>query len=82
MNTANITIGDRDFRTVTIGIFRSKHQGEILLVYLHDGDTDATVMRYDQLSGNERHLVRTADQDPLSVLTRTTVERPTSCCAA
>jgi hypothetical protein len=75
MTTATNTTSDRDIRSVTIGAFRSRHKGEILLIYFNDGQADAAILRYDQLSGTERHLVRTTAQDPLGVLKRTKTGR-------
>jgi len=70
MNSATIATDDRDLRRVTVGLFRSRGKGEILLVYLNDGEADAAVMRYDQLSRNDRSLVHATAQDPLSLLQR------------
>ena len=54
--------------TVTIGAIRSCHAGEIVLVYLNEGKSNAAVLRYDQLSRKEKGFIRAVAQDPLSVL--------------
>jgi hypothetical protein len=59
--------------TVTIGAIKSSHK-EIVLVYLNAEETDSVVLRYDQLSRNDRHIIRTLAQDPLSVLKRMPVQ--------
>lgn len=71
MNITTLVPGDRDVRTVTVGLFRSSSKGEILLIYLNDGADDAAVMRYDQLSRKNRSYIHAAARDPLSVLKRT-----------
>jgi hypothetical protein len=53
-------------------------QGEILLVYLNDGKVNAAAMRDDQLSGKDRHLIRTTAEDPLSMLKRMKVRKKAS----
>jgi hypothetical protein len=75
MNTVTIDSGNSYIRTVTVGMLRSSHKGEILLVYLNDGEVDAAIMRFDQLSRKDRYFVRSSAQDPLSVQKRTQVGR-------
>jgi hypothetical protein len=82
MNTDTLAPGDRDIRTVSVGLFRSRRKGEILLVYLNDGEADATILLYNQLSRKERQRVHAAAQDPLSVLKRTHTTKKASRWAA
>ena len=56
---------------VTIGTIKSAHEGEIVLVYLNNGEGETLVVRYDRLSPEYRGRVRAIAQDPLSVLERT-----------
>ncbi len=56
--------------TITIGAIQSSREGEIILVYLNEGETDSSVLRYDRLSWRDRTIVRTLVQDPLKVLKR------------
>jgi hypothetical protein len=78
MNTAANTADDSRLPSVTIGVFRSCRKGEILLIYLNDGQTNAAILPYDQLSRQERRLVQVSAQDPLSVLKRTAAGRQAS----
>ena len=55
---------------VTIGAIRSHRKGKIILVYLNEDSADASILRYDRLSWQERTFVREVAQDPLSVLGR------------
>lgn len=71
MNTATIIADLRDLPTITVGLFRSRFQGEILLVYLNNEQNDPTVLRYDTLTRQDRSVVQAIAQDPLSVLKRT-----------
>jgi hypothetical protein len=56
--------------TVTIGAIKFNHKSEIVLVYLNAEEANSVVLRYDQLSRNDRNIIRAIAQDPLSVLER------------
>ena len=78
MKTATNNIGNKQQNTfgMTIGRLQSSRKGEIVLVYLHKGETASSVVRYDQLSPKERRFVKAIAQDPLNVLDRVNTPHP------
>lgn len=56
--------------TVTVGVVRSAREGEVVIVYLDKKDAETLSLRYDQLHGKYRDIVRTLAEDPLGILKR------------
>lgn len=56
--------------TVTVGTLHSDQEGDIILVYVNEGEDDAMVLRFDRLSRRARHLIESMAQDPLHVLSQ------------
>lgn len=57
--------------TVTVGTLHTDQEGDIILVYVNEGEDDSMVLRFDRLSRRARHLIESMAQDPLHVLSHT-----------